>query len=220
MSCPSRTTRSSSNPSMPADRPMQPAPRFHADRSARRADHRVARHAGRHSGGQSDGQQQRVPAGQDPRALDRDESADGSAAGSDGTADRRDLGRSRLRGSSLAVDDGRTGNARSRACGASMYACRWPTPAMTTAALALLTGFYGDAMAKPGTTLVSWDPVAGGEAGADASAGRAPSRGAPRTLRPLPMLAATRRHRQPTHDIARRNSRRGRMSVASRCSKC
>jgi general secretion pathway protein I len=39
------------------------------------------------------------------------------------------------------------------------------------AALALLTGFYGDAVAKPGTTLVSWDPVAGGEAGAEASTG-------------------------------------------------
>jgi general secretion pathway protein I len=31
-------------------------------------------------------------------------------------------------------------------------------------ALAMLTGFYGDALAKPGTVLVNWDPVPNGSA--------------------------------------------------------
>jgi general secretion pathway protein I len=38
-------------------------------------------------------------------------------------------------------------------------------------ALALLTGFYGEAIAAPGTTFVSWDPVTPGQQGDGASAG-------------------------------------------------
>ena len=40
-------------------------------------------------------------------------------------------------------------------------------------ALAVLTGFYGDALAKPGTTFVNWDPEVPGQPGADATPGDA-----------------------------------------------
>lgn len=51
-------------------------------------------------------------------------------------------------------------------------------------ALAMLTGFYGDAIAKPGTVLVNWDAVAEGPPPDDAAGTQTPPGAADASARP------------------------------------
>ena len=97
--------------------------RLHADRSAGRARHRVARHARRDHGRRADGEQQHLSARQDHRALGGDESSHRSTPAAGGAEDRQDHRmKSRWPGASGA---GRWTVTQTpvEACGASTSAC-------------------------------------------------------------------------------------------------